>query len=117
MRIRLLLTIAGLAISFALPTFAQRKETMDPPIGHQIDPMGKLTEAINKDDAGAVAAVFTEDAVLVTPQGPIYGREAIENHYADVFQQFRLSNANILAERDSPHNIGTTGNETWENGE
>ena len=32
------------------------------------------------------ALVYTEDAVEVTDQGPIYGREAIEKHFADGFQ-------------------------------
>jgi hypothetical protein len=32
-------------------------------------------------------ANFTEDGILVTPGGPISGREAIEKHYADDFKQ------------------------------
>jgi uncharacterized protein (TIGR02246 family) len=42
----------------------------------------------NNGDAAAVAACFTEDAVLVTDTGPIYGREAIEKYHADQFKQF-----------------------------
>jgi ketosteroid isomerase-like protein len=71
----------------------------------------------NNGDAAAVAACFTEDAVLVTDTGPIYGREAIEKYHADQFKQFHFSDH--LNERDqySPHIIGTAGNEVWKNGE
>jgi uncharacterized protein (TIGR02246 family) len=106
MKRRSLFALAGLAIGVAVPAFAQEKGAL-----------GKLAEAINKNDAAAVAAVFTEDGVCVTPQGPIYGRAAIEEHYAEVFAQFHLSNANTRADKTSPHSIGTDGNEVWETGE
>jgi len=41
----------------------------------------------NKNDAGAVAALFAEDAVLVAPDEMLFGRQAIEKRYADTFQQ------------------------------
>jgi uncharacterized protein (TIGR02246 family) len=44
----------------------------------------KVDEAWNNNDAVALAALFTEDAVLMNDTGPIYGREAIEKHYANV---------------------------------
>ena len=114
---RLAVALAGLAIGFVLPTFAQQKDTVDPKIAPEIDALGKLAEAINKNDADAVAAVFTEDGVCVTPQGPIYGREAIKEHFTEVFKQFELSNDIPKADPNSPHTIGTAGNEVWENGE
>lgn len=40
----------------------------------------KTDEAYNDGDATALAALYTEDAVLVTDAGPIYGRKAIEKH-------------------------------------
>jgi hypothetical protein len=37
MKIRLLFALVGLAISFAVPTFAQLKEVVDPQIRQQIE--------------------------------------------------------------------------------
>jgi ketosteroid isomerase-like protein len=76
----------------------------------------KFDEAYDKNDAAAVAALFTEDAVLVTTQGPIYGREAIEKHYVDVFQKVHFSNHIAKPDQYSPHIIGTAGSEMWWNG-
>jgi len=39
-----------------------------------------------------LAALFTKDAVLVDDTGPIYGRDAIEKHYKDLFQNVHFSN-------------------------
>ena len=79
MKTRLLIALVGLAISFALPTFAQQTNTPDPQIVEQLNAITKkFDEAFNNNDAAALAALFTEDAVLVSRQGPIYGREAIE---------------------------------------
>ena len=76
-----------------------------------------LTMHTNNNDAAAVAALFTEDAVLVNDTGPIYGREAIEKMYADLFQKVHFSNHIAKLDQYSPHIIGTTGNEMWWNGE
>ena len=53
----------------------------------------------------------------MTNQGPIYGREAIEKHLADVFKQIHFSNHIGKDDQYSPHIIGTAGNEVWRNGE
>jgi ketosteroid isomerase-like protein len=67
MKIRLLLALVGLAISFALPIFAQQKDTVDPQIAQQIRVLAmKYDEAINMHDAAAVAALYTQDAVWTT---------------------------------------------------
>jgi uncharacterized protein (TIGR02246 family) len=65
----------------------QQKNTVDPQIIDQLNAIAeKHDEAVNNNDAAAVAALYTEDAVFVTDSGPIYGRQAIEKWYADVFQ-------------------------------
>ena len=112
------LALAGVAIGFALPTFAQQKDTVDPQIAEQLSALSKTTdEAYNNGDAAAMAALYTEDAVLVTDKGPIYGREAIEKLYARLFQVVHFANHTSKADRYFPHIIGTAGNEVWSNGE
>jgi uncharacterized protein (TIGR02246 family) len=78
------------------------KTTTDPKVAQQRNLLGdvkaigefsalsmKEEEAFNRNDAGAVAALFTEDAVLVAPEGLFFGRQAIEKRYADVFRRWR----------------------------
>jgi hypothetical protein len=99
---RSLLALVSLVISFSPTIFAQQKDTADAPIVQQRDLLGdakalgefgelslKLDEAYNKNDASAVAALFTEDAVLVAPDGMFSGRQDIEKRYADTFQRSR----------------------------
>jgi ketosteroid isomerase-like protein len=96
----------------------ERTKTPDPQLRQQLDAkIQKYNEAFDKNDAGAVAAFFTEDAVLVTNKGPIYGREAIEKHFTDLFQNLHFSNHIDKADQYSPHIIGTAGDEMWSNGE
>ena len=118
MKIRHLLAIVGLAISLAVPVLAQQKDTVDPQLREALVAYNKKEdEAWNNNDAVALAALYTEDAVLVNDTGPIYGREAIEKHYADVFKKVHFSNHIETGDQYSPHIIGTTGNEAWSNGE
>jgi ketosteroid isomerase-like protein len=104
MKIRLVVALVGLAISFAVPAFAQQKDAADSPIRQQLDTLGqKYDEAFNNDDAAALAATFTENAVLVNDTGPIYGREPIEKYYADLFKQVHISNEIGKRDQYSPH--------------
>jgi hypothetical protein len=68
MKIRLLLALVGLAISFALPTFAQQTNPPDPQLRQALDAIKRETEA-STERAAILAANFTEDGVLVTPDG------------------------------------------------
>jgi ketosteroid isomerase-like protein len=131
MKLHLLATLAGLAIGLPFPSFGQKtnapdpqlrqapqKDAANPELSEQLRAFSKkVNEAWNNGDAVALAALFTEDGVLVEDTGPIYGREAIKEHYKDVFQKMRFSNHIDLADQYSPHMIGTTGNEAWSNGE
>jgi ketosteroid isomerase-like protein len=86
----------GLAISFAVPGFAQQKETVDPQIIEQLAALGeKIREAWNNNDAAALAATYTEDAIVVHDTGRVHGREAIGKYYADCSS--RYISATILA--------------------
>ena len=102
MKARSVVTLVGLAISFALPTFAQEKEEANPSLyrailasrqlAQQLDPINsQWDEAYNKHDAVAVAAFYTAKAILVSPLGTFSGRDAIEKYFTDVFQRFNPS--------------------------
>jgi uncharacterized protein (TIGR02246 family) len=117
MKIRLVVALVGLAISFALPTFAQQTNTPDSQLRQKlVDVIAKHAEAINKNDAAAAAACFTQDAVYVTERGPVNGREAIEKWYADLFKKVQFTYYVITIDQDSPHVIGRAGNEIWATG-
>jgi ketosteroid isomerase-like protein len=118
MRTRLLLVLAGWVIGFTVPALAQQTNTPDPQLRQMIDAFArKYAEAVNNNDAAAIAAFYTDDGIFVTSAGPKNGREAIEKFYADLFRQFHFSNYTSKADQYSPHGIGTAGNETLEIGE
>jgi uncharacterized protein (TIGR02246 family) len=93
MKIRVLLALVGLAISFAAPAFAQQQDTVDPKIADQVRALAtKYDEACNKNDAVAVAAFTTDNAIWITPHGTLSGREAIQKDYADrSFGQYHIN--------------------------
>ncbi len=86
MKIPLVITLVGLAVSLALPTIAQEQNAVDPEVRQQIEAVHmKLVEAQNKGDAAAIAALFTQDAVQVwygvSEGGLASGQQAIEKRY------------------------------------
>ncbi len=111
MKIRLVVALVGLAISFALPTFAQQKETVDPQLIQKLyDTLSKKwNEAYNNHDAAAIVAVYTEDAIDVTHTGPLYGRQAIEKFYADNFKGWQPKNHTSTID---PHSVRMLGPDT-----
>ena len=118
MKIGFLLAFLGLAIGFAPPTFAQQTATPDPQLRQMIDEFArKYADAVNNNDAAAVAAFYAEDGVFVTSDGPKYGREGVETFYAALFRQFHFSNYFSKADQYSPRLIGTNGSETLEIGQ
>jgi uncharacterized protein (TIGR02246 family) len=119
MKTRLAIPLLGLAISFALPTFAQQNAMVpDRQVIEQLGALGqKIKEAYANNDAAALAACYTWDAIIVTPQGPVYGRDAIENWYADQLEQSHPKNHIDKVDPDSLRFIGTAGDAVWANGE
>ena len=108
MKICLVGALVGLTISFAVPTFAQQKEKVDPQIIEKLNAISKkFNEACNNNDAAAVAALFTEDAIFLTDTGPIYGREAIEKQYAEWFKGAHTSNHTGKHDPNSFRIVGT----------
>ena len=96
-------------------------KTPDPQLREELLALAKkIEDAWNNNDATALAALFTDDAVLIEDTGPVHGRQAIEKHYKDVMQNLHFSNNHTTyndPNSNSPHAIGTDGNEMWENGE
>src|SRR6516164_8986637 len=118
MKIRLL-TLVGLAIGFALPTFAQQTNTPDPKLREAFATLlRKMDDGWVNSDAAALAALYTDDAVHVTfNEPPIYGREAIQKHFENDFKQLHFIKYLSKPEEYSPHVLGTAGNELWGTGE
>ena len=67
--------------------------------------------AFNRQDAAGVAALFAEDALRVTPQGIIQGRDAIQKDSDKRFQS-RFHDLSI-----TPLIVRALGNSIWEAGE
>jgi hypothetical protein len=62
------LPFVWLAISFALPTFAQEQKAVDPEVRQQIEAIAtQYVEAFNKHDAAAIAAFYMEDGIRLRP--------------------------------------------------
>ena len=68
-------------------------------------------KSFNAHDAGALAAMCTEDAIQIGPEGPICGRQAIEKKYIELFRQSRP--ANIICTIDQ---VCVLGNVSWNSG-
>jgi uncharacterized protein (TIGR02246 family) len=127
MKVRLLLTLASLAIGFAVPSLAQQKDTAEPQIARQRDLLGnveaigefgdlhrKLDEAYDKNDATAAAALFTEDGLFVTPGEMFSGRQQIETGLADMFQRSPITDFNCSRER---RHLDAIDNAVWSAGQ
>jgi uncharacterized protein (TIGR02246 family) len=118
MKMRLLFALAALAIGLAVRAFAQVETLMPGFSGNlagdvkALDEFNALRmkedEAFNKNDAAAVAALFTEDAISATPEGMFYGRQAIEKAFVDVFQRWHPTN--FMSEGNKLNGIG---NDAW----
>jgi uncharacterized protein (TIGR02246 family) len=89
----------------------------DPQLRQRLEALiKKHTDALDKNDAAAVAANFTEDAVNVEQDGPTFGREAIQKLWADRFQNVQFSNNRVTLDEGSPNIIGTDGKQMWATG-
>jgi uncharacterized protein (TIGR02246 family) len=83
MKIRFAIALAGLAIGFAPPVFAQQKDGVDAETAQQVRGLASSYDAaFNKQDAMTIAGLYAENAVFNTPEGTCHGRRAIEELYA-----------------------------------
>jgi uncharacterized protein (TIGR02246 family) len=99
MNIRLLGVLLGSVICLIGPTFAQ--DTIDPQLDQQVRAFTmKYDEAFNKNDATALGALFSEDAVFSGLHGKFNGRQAIENfHSQQVFARWHANNRVTTVDR------------------
>jgi uncharacterized protein (TIGR02246 family) len=112
------LPLVWLAVSFALPTYAQQKDLADPQTTQKLLAAVKaVDDAVNNNDPVAMAALYTRDGVLVTEKGPIIGRQAIERWYTALWQSWHSTNRITKVDENAYHLIGTAGNEVWATGE
>jgi uncharacterized protein (TIGR02246 family) len=65
----------------------------------------------NEGDPAAVAALCTEDAVQIGPDGPIFGRKAIEKKHADLFEQWHPTNIACTVDQ-----VSAVGDVSWNSG-
>jgi ketosteroid isomerase-like protein len=98
--------------------FAQHSNTAtDPQVTQKIRVLSRAyDDAVNNNDAVTLAALFTEDAVLVSDRGPINGRKAIENWYSGLFQVWHPRNHVGIPDGNDPHVSCFSGDEAWETG-
>jgi uncharacterized protein (TIGR02246 family) len=90
---------------------AQEKGAVDQQTLQQLEAKRKkYDEAVNNNDAAAVAALFTEDAIFVTEAGLFYGRQGVENLYAEWFDapDWHISDYIGKIDPNSIHFLGTT---------
>ena len=91
---RSLALVPMLALSLAMPVAAEQISEQEARQAGE-----NIVQAYNKagqaKDAAGLAAVYTEDAILVMPEGPLVGRAAIEKYFVDAFKVFNLEAAKL----------------------
>jgi uncharacterized protein (TIGR02246 family) len=108
--------LSGVAACLAVPALAQQKEIADPELKAQILEHNKgWDQAFNSGDVARVLALYTDDAVEVTNEGPIIGRAAIEKHYKEMMQKFHF--ANHVGKVLHSYSVSPDGKVVWSDGE
>ncbi len=113
--------VPGFLLGFALASAGEQKPTPVSPIAQQSNLFGDVRalaeftalrteyiETFNRLDPAAMAALYTEDGVVVTPDGWFSGRENIAKWYAYLFQRWRPTNA--IRQDDQ---LTAIGDEVW----
>ncbi|HYZ22136.1 MAG TPA: nuclear transport factor 2 family protein [Rhodopila sp.] len=90
------LSVIALLLGIGLMPLAQAQPLSD----HEARKAGEaIVENYNKagraKDATALANVYTEDAILVMPEGPLVGRTAIADYFKSAFGTFTLEAAQL----------------------
>src|SRR5947209_1340917 len=87
MKMRFVLALTALAIGSTMAAFGQPNEAAPSEQDRQqMEALAtRYAEAANRHDAAAIAALFTEEGLFVSPEGIVSGRPAIEKLYRDTF--------------------------------
>src|ERR1700730_15738704 len=87
MMLRSLMIIPVLAIGLAMPVAAQ--QISDQEARKVVESLvERFDNAMRTKDVAGSTAIFTEDAIRVTPDGPLVGRAAIEKDFAEGFKVY-----------------------------
>jgi uncharacterized protein (TIGR02246 family) len=102
-------TVAGLAIGSIAPGMGQEKVGTCSGTQNACEPVQKLikifSDAFNRKDGPATAAVFAPDAVMLGEGPMISGRDAIEKMYSD---GIRAGFSHLVVNTDQAHVAGDT---------
>jgi ketosteroid isomerase-like protein len=77
-----------LIVGLVLPAAAQQMSDQDARLAGE-DILRAYNKGLLDHDATGLAALYTEDAVIFTTNGPVSGRPAIEKALADTFKHYR----------------------------
>ena len=107
--LRSLVLILVLLVGLASPAAAQQLTQQEArQAAEKI--VSESNRANQAKDAAALAALYTTDAILVTPQGLVVGPEAIEKQGADGSGRWNMADPHGGVERDAAAiSLGTRG--------
>jgi ketosteroid isomerase-like protein len=133
MKIHLILTFAGLAscTGFAQQTPATPEVTRPPLETNGLDTKtaawstlrDQLIAGSKKHDQGflngdpaALVSGWADNAVQVNDDGPIYGKEAVKEHFEELFKHVHFIKHVATFDQDSPH-LSPSGDTFWASGD
>ena len=104
---KLLAPLAALLVCFAASAFALSGDLAgNTRVLEQLGDLNvQLKAALREDNGGGLAALFTEEAVCVTPQGVLIGREAIAEGFEHVFKDSCMTSQ--IFQIDQLHSLGS----------
>jgi ketosteroid isomerase-like protein len=92
--LRSLMIVPALVIGLTMPATAQQISEQEARQVVEKEVAG-FDSALRSKDVAKSAAVFTEDAVRVTPDGPVVGRSAIEKDLTEAFKVYNHDGSKV----------------------
>jgi len=107
--------VALMLIGLTLPVFGQQDRPENPQqIAEALQAVQEVSRqylaAYNQQDAAAIASLFAEGGVRITPYGIIQGREAIRSHFENAFKAGSHDVSDVIRV------FRASGNTVWEAG-